>query len=232
MALTAYNFISQESRVVDELQEEAANPVRYTPSMLLRYLNESQRLIVSLRPDATATIKSPQLAPGTKQTIPTGDVRLIEVIRNMGANGTTPGRPILKADKIALDRYSITWHSETASTTVREYIFDERFPRDFYVTPPVHASTAVYAEIVVAAAPVDCTGEESNIGIPDIYQTALIESMLWMAFSMDIDSQANQARAAFHLQHLYQVLGVKMQADNWANPRVRRPASPSAGNMA
>jgi len=227
VALTAYDFISQESRIVDELQEDMSDPTRYTQSMLLRYLNESQRLIVSLRPDATATPKSMQCAPGTKQVIPTGDVRLIEVIRNMGSDDLTPGRPIIKTDKVTLDRYSyaLSWHTEAASTVIREYVFDERFPRHFYVTPPVHAATPVYAEVVVAAAPVDCTGDTSEIGIPDIYQTALNEAVLWMAFSMDIDSAANQARAAFHLQHLYQVLGVKMQADSWANPRVRRPAA-------
>ena len=223
MALTAADFVSTSSRVVEELQDHLSTTRRYSQPSLLRYLNESVRLIVALRPDITATAKSVLQASGTKQAIPSGDLRLIDVVRNMGVAGTTPGRPIRKVDRADLDLYNPTWHSETASTTIKSYVFDERFPKYYYVTPPVHASTAVYAEIIVSAAPVDCVNDYDPIGIDDVHQTAITDFILWMAFSIDTDSAANQARAAQHLQHAYQALGIKMQIDTWVNPR--RPGS-------
>jgi len=219
MALTAEDFISTSSRVVEDLQDHLSTTRRYSQPSLLRYLNEAQRLIVGLRPDITATAKSVQQASGTRQAIPSGDMRLIEVIRNMGVDGTTPGRSIRLVDRKDLDAYNRDWHSAPASTTIKSYAFDERFPKYYYVTPPVHASTAVYAEIIVSAAPTDCVNDDDPIGIDDIHQTAITDFMLWMAFGRDIDSPTNQALAAQHLQHAYQALGIKMQVDTWVNPR-------------
>lgn len=228
MSLAASLFIGPDSRVAHELQDHTdQTQVRYTQPMLLGYLNESQRVIVSLRPDITATPESVQLTPGTRQSIPSGRMRLIEVIRNMGSNGTTPGRPITPVKRGDLDLYRLTWHTETAATVIKSYTFDERFPKIFYVTPPVHATTPVYAEIITSAAPTECTAD-GDISLDDIYETAIKDFMLWMAFSIDIDSLANQGRAAQHLQHAYQVLGIKMQADTWVNPRgARNPSAPA-----
>ena len=64
--LTGANLIS---RVQDTLQDTTG--VRWIEAELLRYINDAQREVVNLKPDATATTANMALVVGTKQSLPT-----------------------------------------------------------------------------------------------------------------------------------------------------------------
>jgi len=83
--LLASALISQASEII---QDESN--VQMTTANALGWLNDAQRAIVIVKPDASTVIRSITLVPGTKQSI--AGLKLMSVVRNMGASGSTPGR--------------------------------------------------------------------------------------------------------------------------------------------
>ena len=124
--LTGANLIS---RVQDTLQDTTG--VRWIEAELLRYINDAQREVVNLKPDATATTANMALVVGTKQSLPTGGLRLIKVTRNMSdaSGGASGKRAIRIVDRAILDSQEPDWHDPSVSgdaahtTTVKHYVF-------------------------------------------------------------------------------------------------------------
>jgi hypothetical protein len=215
--LTAQNVID---RVNDTLQD--TTNVRWPTTELLRYLNDSQREIVLLRPDASVTTAAVALtANETKQSLPTSGVRLLDVTRNMGTAGSTPGTAIRLISREVLDTQVSTWHSDTGQTVVKHYVFDPRNPKIFYVYPRVHASTAVYVELVYSSSPADVSAIGNTITLDDIYANAMIDFMLYRAYSKDAEYAANSAYASQHYQSFLTSLGLKGKTDDNVNPNQR-----------
>ena len=80
MAISGSDILS---RVRDTLQDTTS--VRWTDAELLRYLNDGQREVVNMKPDASALTTNVQLSTGTLQTIPSNGLRLIKITRNMSS---------------------------------------------------------------------------------------------------------------------------------------------------
>ena len=91
MAVTVQSVID---RVQTVLQDTTGIRWKVTDELVL-WVNDAQREIALLKPDATATNETVTLATGTKQTIPTAGNRLLKVVRNMSAaSGGTGKRSI------------------------------------------------------------------------------------------------------------------------------------------
>jgi len=167
---------------------------RWPRDELLTWLNDGQREIVLLKPDSYAQNKSIQLIAGTKQAIPADGIQLIDVVRNMGTDGETPGRVIKRIDRRILDDQRPDWHTEPAVGYVQHYVFDDRDPKTFYVYPQA-PETAVYVEVIYSSAPTDITDENSYITLDDIYANAVLDYILYRAYLKDADYAVNSARA-------------------------------------
>ena len=195
--------------------------VRWSPAELLGYLNDGQREVVLLRPEACVKNVSQQLtANSTKQPLPADGVSLVDVVRNMGANGTTAGRVIRIVSREILDAQYPNWHVDAnAGGDVRHYTYDLRDPKNFYVYPK-SPSTAWYVEIVYSASPVDTDGVGAMIGIDDIYANALIDYILYRAYSKDAEYAQNGQLAIAHYTAFSNSLGVKTANDLQRNPNL------------
>ena len=66
--------------------------IRWTRAELLSWLNDGMRQIVLIQPSASSTTDVIALQAGTRQYIPADGWLLLNIYRNMGTNGTTPGR--------------------------------------------------------------------------------------------------------------------------------------------
>ena len=78
--------------------------VRWTLPMLLNYLTDAMRQTVLVRPDANARAHVVKLTPGsTRQRIPEGSLMFLAMVRNMGPDGLTPGRPIEPTTREAMN---------------------------------------------------------------------------------------------------------------------------------
>ena len=211
-------------RIEDSLQD--TTNVRWSEAELLRYINDAQREIVNLRPEASADHANVQLSTGTEQAIPDVGLRLIKVVRNMSAAGgsATGKRTIRIVDREILDTLEPDWHDpavtgEAAHTTsVKHYVFDEDDPRKYYVYPGVAGNA--YVEIVFSRTPTDLANTSATLYIDDIYANAVIDYALYRAYLKDAEFAGNQQRAGMHYQLFTSSLGAGGQSQTVVSPNM------------
>ena len=205
------------SRIQDILQDTTS--IRWPEAELLRYINDAQREVCNLRPESTAKTESIALVVGTKQSLPTGGLRLIKVTRNMSAAGgsATGKRAVRLVDADILNTQEPNWHDPTVSgaaahaTTVKHYIFDEDDPRNFYVYPGA-SSTSTFLEVVYSTAPTDLANTSATMFVDDVFGNAVIDYVLFRCYLKDAEYAGNQQRAGTHYQLFTGSLGAGGQA--------------------
>lgn len=155
--------------VATTLQDISPQFSRWTEVELVTYANFGQMAIAKYLPQAGSRVDAVRLLPGTRQdltkvlaaNILPGDgsaaadaygISLLDIVRNMGTNGSTPGRVVRPVDRDTKDNNDPDWHTR-ADTSIREYIFDKNTPRSFYVSPGAHAATPVWVELSWMAEP-------------------------------------------------------------------------------
>ena len=183
------------------------------------WLVDGEREVVLHKPEAYTKNQTMQLSPGTRQEVPPGGMVFIRLVRNMGADGNTPGRAITAIDMETMDTQTPYWHTEVPHREIEHYMADERDPQRFYVTPP-QPSPAEYAEIIFSSAPPDVapmTPAEwetttATISLPDIYMNPLLDYVLYRAYSKNSDS-SDPNRALAYYQSFLNALGVKGRSD-------------------
>lgn len=212
--ITAQDIIDRAEIVLQDTTN-----VRWPETELLGWLNDGQREVVRVKPDSNATNESMSLVAGTKQSIPAAGLSLIDVIRNMGTGGSTPGNVIRRIDRKILDDQVPGWHSASQVSTINHYTFDDRDPKRFYVYPPADGTTQV--EVVYAAAPSDIV-VGATITVDDIYANALMDYILYRAYLKDADYAADDARAQAAYQSFLRSLGMQDKQEMSDDPN-RRP---------
>jgi hypothetical protein len=211
--------------VVDRVQAilQDTTGIRWpVTSELVLWVNDAQREIALLKPDATATNTTVTMVTGTKQSIPTAGNRLLNVVRNMSAasNGTGK-RAVRLVDRTVLDAQTPDWHdpavtgSAAHTTVVKHFVYDDTNPRDYYVYPGVAGNA--YLEIVYSANPAT-VALNGDLAIPDIYANSIMNYVIYMAYMKDSEYAGAQQRAASHYQLFLTSVTGKGQLDNVSNP--------------
>jgi hypothetical protein len=202
---------------------------RWPASELIGWLNDAQLEIVLQKPEASITNESVAMTAGTKQSLPASGIQLIDVIRNMGAGGATPGNAIRIIDRKILDAQVPDWHlTAGAAAVIEHYMFDERDPENFYVYPPSDATTQI--EIVYSSAPTTVTAGQ-NISLADVYANCILDYILYRAYSKDADYAANSQRAVGHFKAFMTSLGKRDQVEVAFDPNtdMKKPQSMPVG---
>ena len=201
-------------RVVETLQDNTS--IRWPVSELVRYLNDAQREIILYRPDAAVTNAPVTLVAGSRQSLPSGGTKLVEVVRN--STGTK--RAVRLVNREILDAQLPGWHAQPGAAEVLHYMYDPREPRVFWVYPPAAASGAsvdvTYASMAAdIAEPADgalYTAVTGDLGVPDIYANAVQDYVLYRAYTKDSEYAGNAARAQAHYAAFANALGVEIKA--------------------
>lgn len=212
--------------VRNTLMDEGATK-RWSDNDLTLFYNSAVLQLALVRPDSTAKTAAVLLAANTKQSLPSDGLRLIDITRNMGADGLTPGATIIKAERAQLDAYNRNWHTDTAAAAVKNFTYDERNPKQFYVTPKNDGTG--YVEIVYSAAPARVATADiatTDIAVDDVYYGALKDWMLREAYQIEV-SIVSEARARAYERAFYQSLGLKYQTDRAASPNAQPVPSQS-----
>ena len=211
------------TRANDILQDTG---VRWTEAEMLRWASDGQREIALARPEASVTNASIQMAANTtKQTLPAGAVRLIDIVRNMGAGGSTAGRAIRFVNREILDAQTPDWHTATAAAEIKHFVFDNRDPRTYYVYP--QPASALYVEAIYQTSPTDLASAATSIAVPDLFLGALLDYMLYRAYSKDAEYAGNGQRALAHRQAFDAALGTKGSVDVEFGPKANSPINPN-----
>ena len=199
--------------------------IRYSNAELLKFFNDAQREVVLHRPDANTVNSNFTCAAGSKQTLSSSDLRLVDVVRNVS------GRVVTQVDRALLDNTLPDWHNSVADATkkIEHFMYDSGDPKHFYVYPA--ALNTFQLEIVTSRAPSDIavsdfTTDTQTIGLDDIYANAILDYVLYRAYQKDSEFAGSAAQAQMHFQSFANSLGIKTRADAATDPRPNmRPAA-------
>jgi hypothetical protein len=220
-------------KVVDVISKaqtllQDATGVRWPVLELQGWLNDSYRDTVNLRPDCNTQTGTFTCAAGPRQSITTQfaqALRLIEVVRNLAA--TSDKRAVRLVARSSLDGQRRDWYNATQSATVEYYMYDPRLPKEFLVYPP--ATALAQLEVVYSSVPAAHALTEAQlinpattevIRIDDSFANALLDYIMYRAFSKDAEVQGNAQRAVAHFQAFQNALGVKGQTEAASQPGV------------
>jgi len=190
--------------------------VRWTRAELLSWLNDGMRQIVLLQPSASSTTTAVKLVAGTRQTIPAGGWLLLQIYRNLGTTGSIPGRAIRIVSRELLDGFNPNWHSEMQKPEVRNYIYDVQDQLAFFVYPPNNGTQ--YIELNYSAQPTDLTTESQVIPLFDIFQSALVDYILFRACSKDAEYAPGLQLAQGYLATFTSAIQGKSQIESINDP--------------
>jgi hypothetical protein len=237
-------------RVSVILQDTTPQFQRWPERELVHWLNDAQVAITKFLPMACSRVDAIKLAAGTRQSIETiaaadckpGDgsvpgvaingTQLLDVVRNMGSNGTTPGKAIRIVEREVLDSQSPTWHTLTGAA-VSSFVYDPRTPRYFYVFPGVTGT--VWAEIAYTAQPIAIPaggapgaelygvdgGSAQKISIADEFTDDLVNYVVARAHMKDT-KYGDPSKAVAHSNLFTGSLNAKVTAVKGENPNLQR----------
>jgi hypothetical protein len=190
---------------------------RVTEEDWIRYIGGALKNLILVRPDARTKLVAHQLtADTTVQTLPDEALRLIDIVRNMGTDGLTPGYPITIIRKELLDDADYTWHTATAQSYIDHYMYNLEDPYRFWVTPI--PSSAIYVDMIYSYVPTLPTAGSDDVDIRDVFWAPIIHWMLYKAFMID-DEAVNTEQAIHHFNGFYTALGQEVKAGAMASPK-------------
>lgn len=221
MAVKASVVIANVRRV---LRDEDSTNYRWTDAVLLTYLNDAQEAIVEVRPEANSVRESILLTRGVtlQDVLPADAVRILDITRNMGSDGNTPGPSITIEDKTRLDVMDRNWHNTNPAPTLDHWIFDNRDPKRFFAYPPPPADRDLKVEILYSQIPPEVADTGADITLPDIYRTTMQYFIQGYALLED-DPAADFPRGAGWIQTARQALGLQEQAEEAQIPTTKMP---------
>jgi len=185
---------------------------------LITWYNLSCRDCVIYAPEANPVIEPVKLAAAVKHSIPAGGLALINIIRNMGTDGLTPGEAIFPSTVKIVQSFDPSWNTATAAAVIQNFMPET--DRTFYSYPPGDGTGYVemeYSKVPTAVA-YDANGdwESAMVGVTDKYVTAVLNSILARAFSKDTDFPGNLERSADHERQFMQAVGAPIAAEQRA----------------
>jgi len=192
--------------------------IRWPKAELLDWLNDGQREVVLRKPNASTKNTAVNLVAGTKQSIPNDGVQLLDVVRNMS------GDAIRIVDREILDAQLPGWHRMAQAPTVQHYCYSDLDLKNFYVYPPNNGAGQV--ELIYSASPAPAA-LGGVISVDDIYQSVLVDYIMYRAYSKDSEYAADPARVASYYTSFVNSLGGKLQMEVGADPNARNRANPN-----
>lgn len=183
------------SSIIDRVRAQlidTGSVKRWTDDELINWVTDGERTIVAIAPSASSVNAATPLTAGTLQFIPSNGHMLLSVTRNTG------GRAVRVIGRELIDGFNPDWHTATASSTVQNYIFDPQQPRQFYVYPPNDGTGSL--DIVYSVMPAERTALTDTLEVIDLYQTALVDYVMYRAHQKDSDFAAGASIAANYLQ--------------------------------
>lgn len=235
------------ARVSILLQDTVPQFQRWTEAELVDWLNDAQAAIAKYLPHECSVLGAYQLSAGSRQLIDTIAVdkfklpsgapaapingnRFLKPIRNMGADGLTPGRAIRMADIEDMNSQDSDWHTRTGER-VSSVLFDEELPRVFWVYP---SAAGKWVEIALLAqpAPIPAGGTPGApiyhstgastvaISISDQNLDELVDYVVARA-NMKDTTFSDAGKVVLHTQRFLGSINARAMAATGVNPNLR-----------
>lgn len=175
--------------------------IRWPLAEKLQYITDAAREVCFYKPEACVKTAVVNLVAGTKQGIPTEGTTLIDIVRNMGVGGASPGVAPRAVTREILDAQIPGWHASSAAAEVKHYTFDPQNQRVFYVYPPQPAGVGTQGslEMVYSAEPANAT-DSGTLDLDGTWLPAIVNYALYRCYSKDAEYAANANLAAAYYQ--------------------------------
>jgi hypothetical protein len=200
---------------------------RWTRPELIEYANDAVLQITAYRSAEFSATREVALQPGARQTLPQDATYFSRVVATLDQYGRQIAQP--SATDTNATRIAATWFEPLACRApgcdpddseaggadgvyaIRSYAFDPDDQTAFYVDPPVPAGVTLNALVLCLNIPAPI-GLEGALAIPATYHNAVIEWMLYRAYSKDTESATDATRAREHLSAFGALMGVAQTA--------------------
>lgn len=219
MAISVSTILTNVAVILQDITN-----VRWSQTELLAWLNAAQREIIGYKPNASVKTAPVATVAGTRQTAPADCISILRVVRNLGADGMTPGPAIRLVSHEIMDAQNPNWHTDPQSGTLRHYVFDDQNPKTYYVYPPSNGNTK--PEMAYCAYPADAT-LTGTISVDDIFESALMNYILYRAYLKDAEYAMNGQLATQYYGAFTTLLTGKSAAEVAVDPNKNAAGSRS-----
>jgi hypothetical protein len=180
--------------------------VRWTDPEWILWASDGQREVIRiLRLTKNADVL---LDPGAIQSLPADGVEIVDIPYYM-SDPDVIGLPIREVSRRVMDAAKPTWMYDTG--TVSSWMRDETIPLRFYVHPPPPDDQALVRMHYIWIPPL-LTADTDLLAIPDDKAPAVVDYMLYRAYSKDVDVPGSAELAALAYAQFMRGLGQKPPA--------------------
>lgn len=165
-----------------------ANAVTWTDDELLGYLQTGIDKACGLLLDLNVEVVQHALDAGVRQTLPPRGLVLVDITLNSNF------APVLQAALTELSRVRPTWASDPPGPTAY-FIYDQRAPRTFMVSPPAQAGDTV--ELLMGATPEPLADINDSVALSVWFDSALWAWVCAMALAKNTTRQDLTKSAQF-----------------------------------
>lgn len=197
--MTPNEIITEARRLI----QDTKTPYRYSDAVMLGFVNQTLKRMVTIRPDLFAVIGDFTTAANTVlQSCPADSTRLIEIFQVKNGNAIT------EVNRATLDRTAPNWQNEEAGQPVN-FMRHVRNPNRFFVYPRPEAGVVLVGEY--AQTPPDYTLNQEIAYPTDAYFPVAVDGVVFLAESID-NEHVNSGRAKLFQDAFVQGLGVSLQS--------------------
>lgn len=204
--------------ILDKVSSQLLDKVNaeFSRTELLGWLNDGQREVSRIDPTANAAVANVTCVAGTRQSIPADGWLLLDVYRNMGSSGTTPGRSVRVTSMKLLDSFDPDWHTATSTNEPYHYIFDPNDETAFWVYPPSDGTSKL--QVNYAKVPAAISSEATAIELSDLYANALVDYVLYRAVEKASADQPVSPAAGVYWAAFSNAVSGKVQVQGELDP--------------
>lgn len=195
-------LVSDVVTQVRDIIQDTQTPYRYSDDMLVRFVNQTLKRMVVIRPDLFSTIEDVPTTPDTVfQSLPSSAVRLIDIYQVKG------GVALTEVNRSTLERSNPQWMAEPSGTP-NTFMRNVRNDTSFFVYPAPKDGVVLVCEYAKVLP--EYTLNDTVDLLPDGYETVVIDGTVFIAESVD-DEYVNNQRAQMYQQMFTQSLGASVE---------------------
>lgn len=194
------------NQLIDQGQNNVA--YRWSDSELIGWINDAQRAVQNVAPESCATLAviNPLVAD-VRQPLPANAHMLLDVYRNMGASGSTPGLAPVSFNRDWLNAQDPTWPADTPNPVVRAWMYDPSDRYVFYVYPANDGTGTL--EINYSQQIANCQQDTDTLTVQGIYQTPIFDYTMMRALQKDSDYSGGQQVADIYAKNFEAFLAAR-----------------------
>jgi hypothetical protein len=149
---------------------------------------------------------------GPTQSAPTGTWQIVDILCNLGSDGTTPGQVIRGLSKQKMDEMFPGWMAYTAGTTVQFIMIDDRNPLVFYVFPPA-ASASQKVQAILTGEPDQIVAVDGEFPLDNSFLEACVDYVIYRALAEETNIPNALNKANLFYNKFIQDLGLRANVE-------------------